>query len=757
MTKTVAADCSYNNEYLNDTMSNTEDWKCVECPPGAVCSAHSRWNEVITREGYWRVPWSNTTFVRCPFFGDCIGVNDDYEKPDLIEIDMNSTNITNILDLEKCLEGTKGPMCSLCKEGWNRDTTMCTPCTNAAFGIRVVIFIIGFVILMILLKMCKKRMESKWKKYEPLWMDVLTILSINVTFAQVNSSLPSVIEVPWPVQWQEFVRSFNFVNIDLFALLGVSCIGDFNFFISFLIMMCIPIGILLIAIFNYHYSHTMMKTRLNNLTVTEKLIKEREALHQLYDLADVDHSGHVDPKELSHILHQLGWEMDQASALEVAISIGGVRDQSDGSVRVPENIFIETMLSGDMNKALLELEIKKKEEKAAGKKKRRKSILLKSSEGIHRTRSVQGYVKDYTADREQLVLWTLRAQIISSSLAGSTQLLLLAHTPVSRKVFQYFHCLDIAGQSLLHADYNISCKSSEYFGFLPIVLATLFGYTVLLPAIILFYLHRHRHELYSTHVIQRIGWLYTRFVRGAEFWQVHDVLMKMVLTGMLIYIPPTLRAGVGALICVVACNDLNFFRPHKSHAPFWLSQMSWIVTTAKYITALLLNSDTDKAESEKIGFFLIGVDLTFLLTSVLSLFVAAWILRHKIKMLERRITLRERAILDVQQGTELETKTKTTTKSNGKFKSTQVLPIENVTRRTAAEEEEAVSVRNWGEEGREEIEIQEEKKVPPGGIVCSTRQELNGIKQKYGTRSEEYKMALEQLGKHRKKTMTIAN
>ena len=36
-------------------------------------------------------------------------------------------------------------------------------------------------------------------------------------------------------------------------------------------------------------------------------------------------------------------------------------------------------------------------------------------------------------DSKQLVKWTLRNNIISNSLSGATQLLLLAHTPVSRK------------------------------------------------------------------------------------------------------------------------------------------------------------------------------------------------------------------------------------------------------------------------------------------------------------------------------------
>ena len=124
------------------------------------------------------------------------------------------------------------------------------------------------------------------------------------------------------------------------------------------------------------------------------------------------------------------------------------------------------------------MEVKKKKgHVVGGNKKRSRSISMhmplgpigRERTGVHRTRGI----KDYTADRTQLVVWTYRARIIANSLAGSTQLLLLAHTPVSRKVFQYFHCLQIAGRSLMHADYNISCTSVDYFAFLPVVLAVL--------------------------------------------------------------------------------------------------------------------------------------------------------------------------------------------------------------------------------------------------------------------------------------------
>ena len=121
----------------------------------------------------------------------------------------------------------------------------------------------------------------------------------------------------------------------------------------------------------------------------------------------------------------------------------------------------------------------------------------------------------------------------------------------------------MAGKHLLRADYDIECWTTGHTSFIPAVLIVLIGYVIALPGVISFYLWLHRKELYSTSVNQTIGWLYDPFVRGAEFWQVHDVMMKMVLTGMLIYVPSTSRAGIAVLVCIIACCNLNLFEPSE--------------------------------------------------------------------------------------------------------------------------------------------------------------------------------------------------
>ena len=201
---------------------------------------------------------------------------------------------------------------------------------------------------------------------------------------------------------------------------------------------------------------------------------------------------------------------------------------------------------------------------------------------------------------------------------------------------------------------------------IPIVIGVLLGFTVALPATLSFYIIYHRNHLYSTSVHEKIGWLYDPFVRGAEWWQIHDVLLKMVLTGLLIYIPPASRAGIAALICMFAIANLNYFHPHKNKVLFWLTQLSFMTTGAKYVMALLLSAGTAKQNegaycrnfltqdecitsseqtcqwdgnsvctSPLIGNILISLDVVFMASSFLAVPIAICVLKFKFDRLEK--------------------------------------------------------------------------------------------------------------------------
>jgi len=256
---------------------------------------------------------------------------------------------------------------------------------------------------------------------------VLRVASINITFLQISSSLPSVIEVEWPEEWSKFVRNFNFVNIDVLSLVGMNCIGDFNYYVSFCIMICLPIAILLMALFSYKASMGIMVRRLTTMTPEKSKIKEEEALHLLFQLADFDHSDHIDPSELMGILRQLGWKMDVEVSRRLCKKIGAVTDEH-GHLTLTEDIFLNAMIDNTIAREL---------ESMTGVLARSKSYAKKSKKKVTREDLLRSAYQGKTdastttlTDSKDLVKWTLRRNIVSNSLSGATQLLLLAHTPV---------------------------------------------------------------------------------------------------------------------------------------------------------------------------------------------------------------------------------------------------------------------------------------------------------------------------------------
>jgi hypothetical protein len=396
---------------------------------------------------------------------------------------------------EGCLDGTEGVLCNQCKEGFNRDGVTCQKCQASSFGLRLSLLIIAGLIVLWLVAVCRHHLKRKWHRFKPLWRDLLRIISINVTFAQINSSLPAVIDVSWPPNFIAFVAKFNIVNIDLMSVLGTNCIGNFSFILSFIFMTMMPISIAVIGLIEYLLAHRLMVRRLSLMTDERKKKKEQEALHLLFKIADSDNSGVIDPAEMMSLLQQLGWRgLNLDHSVEISRKVGATLDQR-GKYVLTEHCFVQAMISGKMRDALHSLSdsdiptshlvrsllntvlggkpstgerisnaeiLHNKNANATCENKTsfRSTQKIETLDGNEET----GRTAKDTARKElanKLVRWALTRQTMANSFSGATQLLLFAHTPVSRKVFQWFHCREMAGRSYLRADYRIRCQSEE--------------------------------------------------------------------------------------------------------------------------------------------------------------------------------------------------------------------------------------------------------------------------------------------------------
>ncbi len=202
-------------------------------------------------------------------------------------------------------------------------------------------------------------------------------------------------------------------------------------------------------------------------------------------------------------------------------------------------------------------------------------------------------------------------------------------------VFQYFNCHPIHSKSFLKADYSIECWVGSYNSFLFYVILIGGLFTIGFPLSISLYIRKHRRELYTPKIQSRIGFLYGSFMKNAEFWEVHEIIRKTLLTGVIIYLQsrPTMQSSVAIMICMIACCTLNYYQPHKNRIVFWLAQLSFVITGLKFLsTVILLSAKEDEVES--IGMLLICLDVIFFAGSLIGSLIAIYILWAKIKSID---------------------------------------------------------------------------------------------------------------------------
>ena len=117
---------------------------------------------------------------------------------------------------------------------------------------------------------------------------------------------------------------------------------------------------------------------------------------------------------------------------------------------------------------------------------------------------------------------------------------------------------------------------------------------------------------------------------------------------MLIYVPATSRAGIAALICLVAVANLNYFQPHKNKVIFWLSQISFVTTASKYIVALLLSASIGQNDMRIIGSSLVGLDIFFMVSSIFAVVISVMMLRSKIMIIQQQSKDKRSSAVKVQ-------------------------------------------------------------------------------------------------------------
>lgn len=86
---------------------------------------------------------------------------------------------------------------------------------------RLLVISSSILVFAIVIKLLFRKMMSLRAKYGRAWRDIIRIFTINISFAQINSSLPSVIaDIEWPALYIDWLGEMDWVNVDVsFAVL----------------------------------------------------------------------------------------------------------------------------------------------------------------------------------------------------------------------------------------------------------------------------------------------------------------------------------------------------------------------------------------------------------------------------------------------------------------------------------------------------------------------------------------------------------
>ena len=191
---------------------------------------------------------------------------------------------------------------------------------------------------------------------------------------------------------------------------------------------------------------------------------------------------------------------------------------------------------------------------------------------------------------------------------------------------------------MLRKDYSLECYGDRYNEYLPFAWILLLGFALLVPFSLSGFLFYHRHELHTPITRAKIGFLYKRFRVGSEFWEIHELVRKMILTGLLIYLPPSVRPPSAIVVSLIACCTLNYYQAHKNKIVFWIAEASFVLTTGKYLVAVYgmsLGSGIGPEERKYLGYLLIGLDMSIIIGGWACVVAVFFLMRKSLELIKR--------------------------------------------------------------------------------------------------------------------------
>jgi hypothetical protein len=145
------------------------------------------------------------------------------------------------------------------------------------------------------------------------------------------------------------------------------------------------------------------------------------------------------------------------------------------------------------------------------------------------------------------------------------------------------------------------------------------AFTFGLPLALALVLVVNRKTLHTPKVMETYGFLYDTYKPGAEYWDIQELMRRLLLTGILLFLPGSTRLAASLLVSILACCLLFGVKPHKAEVIQRLESSSFVILMLKYVGSVLLMVDMTEEETSVLGLVFILLDVIYMIHSIICL------------------------------------------------------------------------------------------------------------------------------------------
>ncbi len=140
--------------------------------------------------------------------------------------------------------------------------------------------------------------------------------------------------------------------------------------------------------------------------------------------------------------------------------------------------------------------------------------------------------------------------------------LFLMYPTISARVLSFFVCRDINGTRYLAADFHLECNDSDWSRNVPLAIICLLVYPIGIPLVIFIILYRNRNRLLIPEVALAYGLLYEGYHARYYYFELADLVEKLLLTSILQFFVPGAQCLVGLAIIGVYMGVIWILGPY---------------------------------------------------------------------------------------------------------------------------------------------------------------------------------------------------